>query len=188
MRDRCASGVLLDTSGPAATHGRRQLLGVQHQAEQINAGPRPGVELRALPWPGRIICSPAAGHPAFLAQAGQAAEGVRVIAPWVQLGEHVPNTLPNSWAVRQFVATFTPRHGPVGTFAGYGVDAVGMIHVAYTGHRDRGLARTILENLTYVGVTGVFRRAPDAHAGLADDAVTTVVVRGGHWAPEDGQP
>src|SRR5689334_2194954 len=31
-------GVLLDTSGPAAIHGQRQLLGVRYQAEVINAG------------------------------------------------------------------------------------------------------------------------------------------------------
>src|SRR2546429_4764679 len=31
-------GVLLDTSGPASIHGKRQLLGVLHQAELINLG------------------------------------------------------------------------------------------------------------------------------------------------------
>jgi branched-chain amino acid transport system substrate-binding protein len=145
-------------------------------------------ELRAMPWPGRIYCSAAAGHPGYLQQAGAASEGVRVVAPWLLLGPLAPDTLPNSWAIRQFVTTFTPQNGPVGTFAGYGADAVTMIHLAYAGHHDRNRARDILEHMTCVGATGVFTMTPTTHAALAGNALTIVTVRNGSWAPDDDQP
>jgi branched-chain amino acid transport system substrate-binding protein len=138
-------------------------------------------DIRALRWPGPIYCSAGAGHPGFLQQAGPAAEGVHVVGPWLLLAERAPDTLPNSWAIRKFVASFTRRHGPVGTFAGYAADAVSMLHYAYFGHRDRHRARETLEHMTYVGATGVFHMSPSNHAGLDDAAFTTVVVRNGTW-------
>jgi ABC-type branched-subunit amino acid transport system substrate-binding protein len=39
-------GVLVDLSGPASAHGKRQLLGMRFQADQINADRKvPGIEL-----------------------------------------------------------------------------------------------------------------------------------------------
>ena len=145
-------------------------------------------DARAIGWSGPLFCTSGAGHPGFLTTAGAAAEGVRVIAPWLLLGERAPDTLPNSWAIHQFVDSFTPRNGPVGTFAGFGADALAMLHNAFVGHRDRGQARERLEHMIYVGVTGVFRMTPTNHAGLDDAAITTVVVRDGTWSTDDGRP
>ncbi|PWK86963.1 amino acid/amide ABC transporter substrate-binding protein (HAAT family) [Lentzea atacamensis] len=140
--------------------------------------------LRELKWPGVICCGPAAGHPGFLQAAGEAAEGVRVPAPWLLLADRIPDTVPNSWVVRAFVASFVPKHGPVGTFLGYGVDAVGMLYHAYAGHRDRQRARATLEHMTYVGVSGVFRMSPDNHSGLDDAALMTFRARNGQWVAD----
>lgn len=138
--------------------------------------------LHELHWEGGVFCGVSAAHPGFLDIAGEAAEGVHVVAPWIVLGDRVPDTRPNSWAIREFTAGFTPRHGPVGTFAGYGADAVTLLHHAFAGHHDRTRARENLEHMTCVGVTGVVRMTPANHAGLDDDALTTVVVRNGTWA------
>jgi branched-chain amino acid transport system substrate-binding protein len=170
----------------------RALIGKAPDAILVAAMPpfnsRTALGLRALGWPGRIYCSPAAGHPAFLGEAGPAAEGVRVIAPWLLLAERAADTLPNAWAIHRFAAEFTPANGPVGTFVGYGADAVGMLHAAYVGHRDRARAREALEHMTYIGATGVFRRSPADHGGLDDAALTTIVVRNGTWAADDNHP
>ncbi|GAA3642577.1 hypothetical protein GCM10022267_31480 [Lentzea roselyniae] len=135
-----------------------------------------------LKWDGVLCCGPPAGHPGFLERAGEAAEGVRVVAPWFVLGDRIPDNLPNSWAVRAFVESFTAKHGPVGTYVGFGADALAMLHHAYTGHRDRERARTTLEHMTFVGLTGVFRMTPDNHAGIDDAALTTLIVRKRQWA------
>jgi branched-chain amino acid transport system substrate-binding protein len=145
-------------------------------------------DARALGWTGRLYCGPSAAYPDFIRMAGPAAEGVRVVAPWLMLGSRAPDTLPNSWAIQDFVQSFTSRYGPVGAYAGYGADAVAMVHRAYIGHRDRARAREILEHMTYVGATGVFRMTPANHAGLDDSAITTVVVRDGTWAADDDRP
>ena len=144
-------------------------------------------ELRALRWPGRIYCGPSAGHPAFLETAGDAAEGVRLVTPWSLLGDRVPDARPNGWAIREFVAGFTPRNGPIGAFVGYGADAASMLHHAFFGHRDRNRARENLEHLNYIGVTGNYRMTPANHAGLDDDALTTNIVHHGSWESDTGQ-
>jgi branched-chain amino acid transport system substrate-binding protein len=138
-------------------------------------------DARALGWHGPVYCSPAAGHPSFGQLAGPAAEGVRVVAPWLVVHREAPSTLPNGWAMRELAETFEPLHGPVGTYVGYGADAVTMLHHAFYGHRDRRRARAELENMVHVGATGVYRMTPTDHAGLDPRALTVGEWREGGW-------
>ena len=115
------------------------------------------------------------------------AEGARVVAPWLLLGERAPNTRPNSWAIHDFVATFTPKHGRSAPTS----DLVPMPSPWCTtpmrGTGDRQRAREVLEHMTYVGLTGVFHPTPTNRTGLDDEALTTVVVRDGTWSTDDGR-
>ncbi|WP_416968179.1 ABC transporter substrate-binding protein [Streptomyces sp. 4F14] len=141
-------------------------------------------DARALGWSGPMYFSPAAGHPGFAETAGPAATGARVIAPWLLAHQQAPATLPNGYAVRAFAKSFEAAgHGPVGTYVGYGADALSLLHQAFYGHRDRVRARTELENMTHVGTTGVYRMSPDDHSGLDADALTVVEWRDGGWKP-----
>lgn len=143
-------------------------------------------EARALGWSGPIFCSPAAGHPQFATIAGVAAEGTRVIAPWVLVARDAPATLPNGWAMREFVSTFEVEHGPAGTYAAYGADAITMLHRAFYGHRSRLRARTELESMVHVGIAGVSTMAPAKHAALTLDCLTVAEWRRGQWRAVPG--
>ncbi|MCO1580451.1 ABC transporter substrate-binding protein [Crossiella sp. SN42] len=137
-------------------------------------------QARELGWTKRVYCSPSASHPQFLANAGAAAEGVRVLTPWATVYRSAPLTLPNLARMRLFARTFEREHGQPGAYPCFAADALGMLTKAFATTSDRARARDRLANLSYTGVTGVFTPGRN-HVGLPDGTLTTVVVRDGKF-------
>lgn len=143
---------------------------------------------RTAGWTGPVLSTPDAVQPAFPQLAGDAAEGVRAVSPWLPVAGEAAEALPQWPALRRFAEEFGAAYGPAGASAGYAADAVTLLHQAFLGHRDRKAARDQLEAACCVGVTGVFNMTADDHAGLAGDALTVVTSRAGEWTTRPATP
>ncbi|MFJ2744943.1 ABC transporter substrate-binding protein [Streptomyces sp. NPDC087440] len=140
---------------------------------------------RELGWEGPLYLSPSGAHPKFFTAAGEAAEGVRAVAPWSVIADSAPALLPNRELLREFAAGFQKEHGPLGSYVSYGADAVGILSEAFTLAGDEGRALHTLERMAYVGVTGVYRMRPDNHAGLLPGALTMAIGHKGGWVRDE---
>ncbi|GIG69177.1 ABC transporter substrate-binding protein [Phytomonospora endophytica] len=140
-------------------------------------------DARAAGWNGPICVTPSAGHPGFLATAGTAAEGVRMYGPWLLAWRDAPVTLPNYVNMTSWAEDFEAVNGAVGSYAGFGADAVGILDQAYQDGQDPAVARERLETIEYLGASGTIRMAPENHAGVTDESCTSMEVREGVWKP-----
>lgn len=138
-------------------------------------------DARAAGWTGPIVCTPEAANPVFHSTAGAAAEGVTAVVPWLAAAKQAPESIPHWSAMNRFAQGFEASNGPAGTRAGYGADAVSLLHLAFLGHRDRKAARGQLDQMCCIGVTGVYNVTPGNHAGLADDSLVAMTSQGGVW-------
>jgi len=144
--------------------------------------PFDGMAVRAigeLGWRGKVHCGPDTGTPGFFADAGGAAEGVRVAAPWSAAWDLAPTATRSR--LRAFADGFESTHGPLDTHAAFGADAVAMLQAAFTGHDDRVAARDRLAALTHAGLTGVYAMTNEDHGGLAEGSLTMLTAREGRW-------
>ena len=144
--------------------------------------PFDGTVVRAigeLGWRGKVHCGPDTGTPGFFADAGAAAEGVRVTAPWSAAWDLAPTATRSR--LRAFADGFERAHGPLDTHAAFGADAVAMVLAAFAGHTDRVTARDRLAALTYAGLTGLYAMTAENHGGLAEGSLTTLTARDGRW-------
>jgi ABC-type branched-subunit amino acid transport system substrate-binding protein len=138
--------------------------------------------LRAAGFTGLVFASPSATDPGFAVAAGeQAAEGIRAVSPWLPALAEVPESLPHLTMMQRFAANYQPAHGRAGAHAGYAADAVSLLHLAFLGHRDRGQAQARLEQMSCVGVTGVYNTSRSRHDGLDPAALTTLRWSVGAW-------
>lgn len=165
----------------------RPLLATRPQALLVSAlPPFSGLSARAardLGWEGPLYYTPAAVHPAFFDIAGDAAEGVVAVAPWLVIAEHMPTELPHTALAREFATGFTTTHGPVGTHVGYGADAIGLLTGAFTLAGDPQSVTTVLEHMAHIGVTGVYQMTPANHKGILPGALTIIRAEHRTWAP-----
>jgi branched-chain amino acid transport system substrate-binding protein len=141
------------------------------------------VEARSQGWTKPIFGLPQIANPDFHRVAGATAEGVSAAVPWIAAPSAAPPAMPNLPTLQRFVEAFD---GVAGTEAGYGSDALSLLHLAFLGHRDRKAARDQLDRMCCLGVTGVYNMTPQNHAGLADDALVTMTSQGGGWVPVQG--
>ncbi len=132
-------------------------------------------DLRAAGWTGPIVCGPSAVHNSFQAIAGEATEGVVAVAPWFAAPREAPADLPNLETMRRFAEGFSADHGRPSSYAGFGADALSLLHLAYLGHRDRKMAQAQLAQMCCVGVSGVY------NPGLPGDALTRLAAKDGLW-------
>lgn len=167
----------------------QQIVAAEPEAVIVNTLPlQDGIavrDLRASGWTGPILCGPSAVHPSFHAIAGEAAEGVQAIGPWLAAPEQAPPDLPHLESMRRFAQSFTAAHGAPGSHAGFGADALSLLHLAFLGHRDRKQAQAQLAHMCCIGVTGVYNLD---RGGLSKDALTTFVSRAGAWTTEQPEP
>lgn len=144
--------------------------------------PFDGTAVRAigeLGWRGKVHCGPDTGTPGFFAEAGEAAEGVRVAAPWSAAWDLAPTATRSR--LRTFADGFEQAHGPLDTHAAFGADAVAMAQAAFAGHDDRIAARERLAALTHAGLTGLYAMTNEDHGGLAEGSLTMLTARDGRW-------
>ncbi len=135
-------------------------------------------DARAAGWMGPLFLPPEAVGPDLHRLAGEAVDGVISPLPWLAAPSAMPDTVPNASNVKRFLAGYEPANGPAPIEAGYGADAITLLHLAFLGHRDRAAARAQLEAMCCLGVAGVYN-----HARLAADALVTMTAQAGAWSP-----
>lgn len=139
------------------------------------------VAARAAGWTGPVLVAPDGVHAGFAQLAGEAAEGVRAVTPWLPVAAEAAEALPHWSPLRRFAEQYAAAHGPADPSAGYAADAVTLLHQAFLGHRDRKAARDALESTCCIGVTGVYTISPEDHTGLGPDTLTVATSHATTW-------
>ena len=137
-----------------------------------------------LPYP--LFYSEGSANQVFLAQAGNAADGVIFATEKGAAADAVPASDPQKKVLMHYATEFArqyPKDGPPGIFGGFGYDGVYVAAAGLRASRGSGGAklRDALEHVTYTGVSGVFRLSPSDHNGLGMDAVELVRAENGKF-------
>lgn len=122
----------------------------------------------------------------FIDLAGAAAEGVRLPAPAILVGDKLAADDPQKPVVTSYKTSYEKATGqPVSTFGGYGFDGIQLVVKAIENAKsaDPKKIRDALEATKgYVGVTGIYNFSPTDHLGLATDSFRMLEIRSGDWA------
>lgn len=137
---------------------------------------------------GPVYYDPGAGAELFIRGAGDAAEGAQLVHPAVLVADQIEGA-PNQEEMVSFHEDYTQAYGEYSGFASYGADSLGMIVQAIedAGSTDPEAIRDGLEEMEYVGVTGVYSMSAEDHGALDPDALVLVTVTDGEWQLVDEQ-
>jgi branched-chain amino acid transport system substrate-binding protein len=131
----------------------------------------------------------------FLKLSGASAEGVRIAAGKLLIPSHLQDDDPLAKSIASFSDRYQQAVGqPPNPFAGYGYDAMTIVHAAIertvqsgVPDSDEELRQRIRDEIErtrdLVGVTGVFTYAPDDHVGLDETSVAMIEVKDGTFVP-----
>jgi len=124
----------------------------------------------------------------FIDLAGPAADGVRLPAPAILVGDKLAASDKQKPVVAEYKASYEKATGqPVSTFGGYGFDGIQLVTKAIEKAKsaDPKKIRDALEGTKdYVGVTGVYTFTPTDHLGLDTDSFRMLEIRKGDWVLE----
>lgn len=142
---------------------------------------------KASGFSGQMYFDAGAGAELFLEGAGSTADGVFMVHPTVLVADEAPRNTPNHEQMTAFYDAYTERYGSYSGFASYAADALRLLVAAIekAGTTDRAQVRDALEQLSYDGITGVYKMSPSDHTGLTTESLSLLTVRGGRWALAD---
>lgn len=127
--------------------------------------------------------------PDYILRSGEAAEGVRLPAPALVVGEHLPPKDPQRRSVLKFIHDFRARWEVDPTVqSGYAYDGIGLALAAIVraNSTDKAKVRDELERTRgYIGITGIVHMSSHDHQGLSDKAFRMVEIRNGTWVVID---
>ncbi|MEJ0018532.1 MAG: ABC transporter substrate-binding protein [Acetobacteraceae bacterium] len=129
-----------------------------------------------------LYASPGAADPNVIKLAGAAANGVLFAASKLYVADALTGDDPQKSIVQAFAKDFAARYGrPPSPFAGYGYDAVRMLHNAILkGGTDKEKIRDAIEALTdYPAVTGIYSYSPNDHLGLKPGSAIMLTIADG---------
>ncbi|ANY15179.1 ABC transporter substrate-binding protein [Bordetella pseudohinzii] len=119
----------------------------------------------------------------FVRLSGEAAEGIRMPSPALQVARSLPADDPQREVSVNYAEAFEGRYKvEVSTFGGYAHDGLLMVADAIrrAGGADRAKLRQALEDTKgFVGVSGIYTMTPEDHMGLDISAFRMVEVRKG---------
>ncbi|KCB46419.1 ABC transporter substrate-binding protein [Bordetella hinzii] len=119
----------------------------------------------------------------FVRLSGEAAEGIRMPSPALQVARSLPASDPQREVSVNYAEAFEGRYKvEVSTFGGYAHDGLLMVADAIrrAGGTDRAKLRQALEDTKgFVGVSGIYTMTPEDHMGLDISAFRMVEVREG---------
>jgi branched-chain amino acid transport system substrate-binding protein len=122
----------------------------------------------------------------FIELAGQAAEGVRLPAAALLVGEKLPETDPQKKVVNEYKQTYeSATKQPVSTFGGHAYDGLFILVDAMkrANSTDPKKVRDEIENTKgFVGTGGIVNLSATDHLGLDLSAFRMLEIKGGDWA------
>ena len=121
----------------------------------------------------------------FIELAGAAAEGVRLPAAALLVGDKLPDSDPQKKVVVDYKATYeSTAKQPVSTFGGHAYDGLSILIAAMdrANSSDPKKVRDEIENTKeFVGTGGIVTMSPTDHLGLDLSAFRMLEVKGGDW-------
>ncbi len=121
----------------------------------------------------------------FIELAGAAAEGVRLPAAALLVGDKLPDSDPQKKVVVDYKATYeSTAKQPVSTFGGHAYDGLSILVAAMdrANSSDPKKVRDEIENTKeFVGTGGIVTMSPTDHLGLDLSAFRMLEVKGGDW-------
>ena len=121
----------------------------------------------------------------FIELAGAAAEGVRLPAAALLVGDKLPDSDPQKKVVVDYKATYeSAAKQPVSTFGGHAFDGLSILIAAVdrANSSDPKKIRDEIENTKeFVGTGGIVTMSPTDHLGLDHSAFRMLEVKGGDW-------
>lgn len=130
-----------------------------------------------------IISSHGSANSKFIELAGDAAEGVMLVAGKLLVPELMTAGDPQTTVIKDFVNQYHSAYqtNPDG-FAGYAYDGLNLLAEGLKAtNGDTAKLPQALENIKYVGVTGEFKFSPTDHNGLSEDSMIMVEVKNGKF-------
>jgi branched-chain amino acid transport system substrate-binding protein len=124
----------------------------------------------------------------FIELAGAAAEGVRLPAAALLVGDKLDDSDPQKPVLLAYKSKYEAKHGDVSTFGGHAYDGlmIALQAIERAGSTDKAKVRAEIEKTTgFVGTGGVFNMSADDHLGLGLDAFKMLEIRNGDWTLVD---
>ncbi|MDX9786668.1 MAG: ABC transporter substrate-binding protein [Desulfobacterales bacterium] len=126
--------------------------------------------------------------PKYIELAGKAAEGDRMPATKLMVGDALPDSDPQKPVIKEFIRLYKDQYGfdkqfPINTHSGYAWDAIMIVADAMkkAGTQADALRTAIEQTKGYVGVSGVYNLTPEDHNGLDVDSMVIVQVKDGRF-------
>lgn len=119
-----------------------------------------------------LYFSDGAANGAFPVIAGNALNGAYIASTKINVANQISNSDSQKTVTVHYIDAFLrayPKDAPVSIFGGFGYDGIYVLRAAFLkahGTNPKSV-RKALENLTYTGVSGVFRMTPADHNGLS---------------------
>ncbi len=131
-----------------------------------------------------LFGSPGTADPNVIKLAGAAANGILFPASKLYVGVSLPDSDPQKPVITAFAKAYAAKYGrPPSPFAGYGYDAVRMLHTAAATGTDRAKLRDGVEGLkNWPAVSGVYSYSPDDHMGLLNGSAVVQTITDGAFA------
>lgn len=121
----------------------------------------------------------------FIELAGPAAEGVRITAGALLVGDKLPQDDPQREVVLEYIKEYQDKYGNApSTFGGYAYDGlkIAVDAIKRAGGADKAAVRDAIESSSgLVGTTGIYNMSPDDHMGLDKTAFRILEVKNGQW-------
>lgn len=119
-----------------------------------------------------IYFSDGAANGAFPIQGGDALNGAFIASTKINVADQIANSDSQKAITTHYIDSFLkayPKDAPVSIFGGFGYDGVYVFKEAMLKAKSSNpdAIRSALENLTYTGVSGVFRMTSADHNGLS---------------------
>lgn len=124
----------------------------------------------------------------FIELAGAAAEGVRLPAAALLVGDKLADSDPQKPVLLAYKSKYEAKHGDVSTFGGHAYDGlmIALQAIERAGSTDKAKVRAEIEKTTgFVGTGGVFNMSADDHLGLGLDAFKMLEIKNGDWTLVD---
>jgi len=175
------------TKDPSMSSQLTKIKSTDAQA-MIIAGTNPGPstivkEAKQLGLSIPLISSHGSANGKFLELAGDAANGVLLVAGKLLVPDQVAANDPQAAIIKKFVDSYQNTYQSAADgFAGYGYDGLNILVEALklSGGDATKLAES-LEKVKYVGVTGEFAFSATEHNGLSEDSMIMVEVKDGKF-------
>lgn len=130
-----------------------------------------------------VVSSHGSANEKFLELAGEAAEGIYMVAGKLLIPDQLKADDPQTVVINEFVSNYKDAYHvfPDG-FAGYSYDGLNMIVEALKSvDGDVSKLGEAIEKVQYTGVTGEFRFNQNDHNGLKEDSMVILQVKGGKY-------